>query len=204
MTENWTSEHRAIALEQKLTPAACWLWQWLLSQGEGVELEPDLKDFNDWITEHRGKPYNPKTLKNALQLLSEKQLISLGKKYNWSTWDMVVRPLQFLKKLWNKIPLVGKKRHKPSAAKVENSINYHKRLEQQQQNKRDLQMIESELLKVGIKFQPKYLKRLLKFTLDEIRESIQLYEIRSLSEGIIIRNPAGWMMECLRNAWWLG
>jgi hypothetical protein len=84
---NWSLKHDECSLENHLTPSAKLLWHWLVDNSKkGVgfgELEPDLqKEFNNWVAKHRGKPFDPKTIKSAIKQLISCSLITVLRKFS--------------------------------------------------------------------------------------------------------------------------
>ena len=187
----WTEKHLAYCLKHSIRCATLDVYQWLMLQGENVELEVDFKhEFNDWVAKKRGAPYHRDTIKRAIARLAELGIIRLGKKYSWCVWSLFVNSLDRLTKPRKK----SGQRDRPRGFAPSKGSNF-KTEDKQQQHKYNT------LLKdVGIVFQPRYLKRLLKFTLEEIQYAIALFIHRGGHEKI--NNPSGWIVECLRNAWW--
>ncbi len=90
----WTDKHDLFCLENKITPSAQLLWRWLLREGKlGTELEPDLKEFNEWVSKRRGKPYCRPQVKAAFNQLVECRVIVLVKTFTWHLVRIVTRTL---------------------------------------------------------------------------------------------------------------
>ena len=95
---HWTYKHEEYCLKNKIPRAAQLMWEWLIKKGQvNIETEPDLKDFNKWISRHRGKPYCRNTIKSAFNCLVENRVVNLVKRYTWRIVKIVTRPLEFLK-----------------------------------------------------------------------------------------------------------
>lgn len=187
----WTEKHFAYCLKHGIRCSTLDVYQWLMLQGENVELEVDFKhEFNEWVRKKRGKPYHRDTIKKAIQYLADLGVIRLGKKYSWAIWSLYVISIDRLTKPRKK----SQDRKKPQGFERSNPKNVEQ-VDKQQQHKYN-----TLLSKVGIVFQPRYLKRLLKFPLDELEWAIKLFQFRGGHDNI--RNPSGWIVECLRNAWW--
>ncbi|MBW4571838.1 MAG: hypothetical protein KME31_28615 [Tolypothrix carrinoi HA7290-LM1] len=93
----WTNKHDEFCLEHALTPSAKLLWQWLTYGGENKELEPDLQDeFNKWVAEKRGRPYDPKTIKTAIKQLDDCGLVNIVRKFSVKIYILFLRPLDWL------------------------------------------------------------------------------------------------------------
>ncbi len=78
----WSAKHQEISFHLNLTPSAIHLWQWMLSNRNPDAY--DLRDFNDWVKDHRGKPYHRDTLKAAIALLEEKGVIAIVREFAWN------------------------------------------------------------------------------------------------------------------------
>lgn len=187
----WTERHHAYCLKHNIRCAVLDVYQWLVAQGENVELEVDFKhEFNEWVRKKRGKGYHRDTIKKAIAYLAQLGVIRLGKKYSWCVWSLYVISLDRLTQPRKK----SGNRSKPRGFDPSKHSNSDDTVLQQQHKYNSL------LDKVGIKFQPRYLKRLLKFTLEELNNAIALFHFRGGHEKI--NNPSGWIVECLRNGWW--
>lgn len=187
----WTDRHHAYCLKHHIRCATLDVYQWLVAQGENVELEVDFKhEFNAWVAKKRGAPYHRDTIKKAIATLADLGVITLGKKYSWCIWSLFVISLDRLvkprKKSGNRTTPRGfdpAKHGKPDERVLQQQHQYN-----------------SLLAKAKIIFQPRYLKRLLKFSIDDLRNAIALFFYRGGHEKI--NNPSGWIVECLRNGWW--
>lgn len=94
----WTHKHEEYCLKNQIPRAAQLMWEWLIKNGQcNIEIEPDLKDFNNWIGRHRGKPYCRNTIKSAFNCLVESRVINLVKRYTWCIVKILTRPLEFLR-----------------------------------------------------------------------------------------------------------
>ena len=77
---SWTEKHEQFCYENKLYPCARTLWQWLLKHKDD---EPDLKEFNKYVSRYRGKPYCRPHIKAAFNQLVECRVIRLVKQFTW-------------------------------------------------------------------------------------------------------------------------
>jgi hypothetical protein len=96
---NWTEKHDQFCLENKLTPTAKLLWQWLVHNYKSEEeVEPDLQtQFNAWIKKHLGKERSPNTIKDALNRLIECGAIRKIKQWNWHEVRIITFPPYFFR-----------------------------------------------------------------------------------------------------------
>jgi len=215
--KNWTEKHDEFCLQNSITPSAKLLWQWLLRQDSlGNECEPDLADFNDWVSKHKGKGYSRPTLKNALELLKSLRVIQVIKKFTWRIFRLVVRPLEWLfpkksnKFKGCKVKLVTSRivdfcleknfqfRYKTFNSQPSKPQPSDRDTKQQQQST----LIEENLgilSDAGINFKPKELE-VLDRPSSEIKAALALFEIRG---GFAkSTNPEGWIRDCLRDRYW--
>jgi hypothetical protein len=188
--KNWLDKHQKFCVKNRLFGCVRDLYEYLvLSEGENQHIEVDLKhEFNRYIAKHRGQPYHRDTIKRAWDKLVQLKLIIVSKKYSWCVWACTLLSLDQLKPRKN-----ARRRDSPRGFAPSKGSNLVEELQQQQH-------IFSRLLEaVDIKLQPKYLKRLLKFTKTEIEDAIALFKIRT--ETSEIKNPAGFIIDCLHNGW---
>jgi hypothetical protein len=219
-TQFWTEKHEEFCLENRVTPSAKLLWQWLMRQGElGNESEPDLKEFNEWVAKHRGKRYSIPTLKGAFEQLANLRIIYVAKKFTWRIYRLIVRPLEWL---------FPKKRGKFRATQVKlvtnNIINFYVEKNFQKPNKTfNLQPSKPQLSEPGLgsSSNPQSISSIqenvdtlqsagIDFDHDdtevvtrphsEIRLALIMFELRGGFEKI--SNPEGWVRTCLRTRIW--
>ncbi|BBD60608.1 hypothetical protein NIES2109_34070 [Nostoc sp. HK-01] len=205
----WTEQHDAFCLANKIAPAAQFLWRYLTTEGVGEEVEIDLTDFNKQVTKHRGKGYCRLTLKNALAQLEQHRVVNIIRQYTWKIVKIVTRPLDWLKPKKNLQK--GNKNYnlQPSndlsAVHGENSSsNDHPRDEMIA----ECEEILSECEKAGITFDPEQSPEILEYTLKEVQAAIALFHSRGGHEKDWrgrpkIRNPQGWLLSCLRKGYYL-
>jgi hypothetical protein len=188
----WTQQHDQYCLENSIPPAAKLLWQWLLSTEEiGTETEPDLSEFQSWVEKHRGKKYAHHYLKKMFDLLVEKRVIEVVKKFSWKIFRLLVRPLNWLK------PNKEKKLQNPKQSYKTQPSNPDKSVDKdiQQQLISNQELLANEQLHFDIKekevlYRPQW----------QIKVAILLYKIRKSTSEII--NPEGWIRTCLRREYW--
>lgn len=94
---NWTRKHNKFCVQNRLTPTARELWQWLLDEiPEGSNEIIDLRDFNNWVKRSRGFPHDPKTVKSAAQQLRDKGVLTNPKSYTAYIWKWTLQPIKVL------------------------------------------------------------------------------------------------------------
>lgn len=94
---NWTRKHNKFSVQNRLTPTARELWQWLLDEmPEGSNEIIDLRDFNKWVKRTRGFPHDPKTVKSAAKQLRDKGVLTQAKSYTVYVWKWALQPIKSL------------------------------------------------------------------------------------------------------------
>ncbi|MBD2775180.1 hypothetical protein [Iningainema tapete] len=195
---SWSQKHEAFCLENQIPPAAKLLWQWLIIQGIGEETEPDLAEFNDWVKKHRGKGYCRLTLKNALAKLVECRVITLIKQYTWRIVKIVTRPLDWLlpkKNLQKQNEIYASQTSNPQS--IENEVNSSSYPHNDAGDKEEILEICNE---AGINYPPNKPARIFTYSVEEIKLAIASFFIRGGHEKI--RNPQGWLIDCLQWRYW--
>ena len=195
---NWTEQHDAYCLENKIAPAAKLLWQWLVRQGTGEETEPDLAEFNEWVTKHRGKGYCRPTLKAALAQLVDHRVVQLVKQFTWRIVRIVTRPLEWLKPKKNcrqqNETFTSQHSNPQSVEPAPNSSS------NSSNSAADREEILAVCAEAGIFYHPEKPAKVFSYSLDDVLSAIGVYKIRSSVERIF--NPPGWLIECLQWRYW--
>jgi hypothetical protein len=197
----WTERHDAFCLENKITPAAKFLWQWLIRGGKvGEETEPDLSEFNDWVQKHRGKGYSRPTLKTALAQLVECRVVQIIKKFTWAIARIITRPLDWLKPRKN-FPNRPKTFNLPTP----NDLTAEQGVDSSSNTSFSCEAV-AECENAGIPFDPEKSPEILEYTLESVKAAIALFKERGGHETDWrgrrkIRNPQGWLLKCLRLGW---
>jgi len=93
----WTRKHSKFSVQNRLTPTARELWQWLLDEmPEGGFEIIDLRDFNKWVERTRGVPHDPKTVKSAAQKLLDTGVLTHAKSFTAYVWKWRLQPIDVL------------------------------------------------------------------------------------------------------------
>ncbi|BAY16897.1 hypothetical protein NIES21_27310 [Anabaenopsis circularis NIES-21] len=196
----WTEQHDAFCLENKIAPAAKLLWQWLVRQGIAEETEPDLAEFNEWVTKHRGKGYTRPTLKAALAQLVELRVVQLVKQFTWRIVRIVTRHLEWLKpkkNYQNRQENFTSQHSNPQSG--EDEVNSSSNSSTSAAAKQEILAVCSE---AGIFYHPDKPAKIFNYSLDDVLSAIGVYKIRSAAEQIF--NPPGWLINCLEWRYWEG
>lgn len=84
-------QFQKFAYEHRLSPSAIALYQWL--QDNHSDDADSLREFNQFVEEHRGQPYHRDTLKRAINQLEECGLIRIARKFCWWLVRLAMRPI---------------------------------------------------------------------------------------------------------------
>ena len=203
-SSNWTRKHIKYSVQNRLTPTARELWQWLLDEmPEGSNEIIDLRDFNKWVKRTRGFPHDPKTVKSAAQQLREKGVLTNAKSYTAYVWKWRLEPIRVLmpppfrppqKKSTSQLEIPNL--DPSNAESVENpDITTTTVLEKSQD-----QQLEQKLeacRTAGIYYHPKDAKFLRNFSLHEVLKAINYFLFNRES----VYKPEGWFRVCLEDNW---
>lgn len=207
----WTKKHTDLAILKRLTKSALILWEWLVHEKlEGRVETVDLKDFNRYIANKQGKPYDNRTVKSAALRLQEAGIVS------WSNFTQFVRRVT-VKSLHEFIP--PKLRNLSSkdcnlvAQNADLGASNALSVEQEdlavaadlisqldEQVVVNLETNTDKLEAVGINFDSQDAAAILAFEdPEEIDKAIALFFKRGGHQKI--SNPEGWMRRCLEKRW---
>ena len=211
-SSNWTRKHNKFSVQNRLTPTARELWQWLLDEiPEGNSEIIDLRDFNKWVKRTRGFPHDPKTVKSAASQLREKGVLTNAKSYTAYVWKWTLQPIRVLlpplfrrpqKRAMFQPPIPGLDPSNAESLKDEaitTTTFLDLDLEDAQENAQE-QEFEQKLevcQKAGIYYVPKDAKFLRNFSLHEVLKAISYF----LSNRDGVRKPEGWFRVCLEDNW---
>ncbi len=203
-SSNWTRKHNKFSVQNRLTPTARELWQWLLDEmPEGSHEIIDLRDFNKWVKRTRGFPHDPKTVKSATQQLRDKGVLTNAKSYTAYVWKWTLQPIRVLipppfrstpKKSVSQLQIPGLAPSTPQSVEDED-ITTTTGLEDSQS--RDLEQKLEACRTAGIYYHPKDAKFLRNFSLHEVLKGILYFLFNR--DGV--RKPEGWFRVCLEDNW---
>jgi len=191
----WTEKHDEFCLENRIKPSAKLLWQWLIRQSKvSSEIEPDLKDFNAWVTKYRRDAYCRDTLKDALQQLIDLRVIHLARRFSWHVVRLVTRSLEDLfprkkSRQREEIPPLPTPNPQSSEAATK-----------QQQQSFPIQDNVAELRSAGFDFDESDTE-VVNRPNNEIKLALEVFKLRGGFEKIH-DNPEGWIRTCLRERYW--
>jgi hypothetical protein len=205
---NWTRKHNKFSVQNRLTPTARELWQWLLDEiPEGSNEIIDLRDFNKWVKRTRGFPHDPKTVKSAAAQLREKGVLTNAKSYTAYVWKWTLEPIRVLvpppfrrpqKRPWFQPPIPNLDPSNPESVKTEpiTTTTFLDLDLEDVQEEEFAQKLEA-CQKAGIYYLPKDAQFLRNFSFQEVLEAINYF----LSNRDGVRKPEGWFRVCLEDNW---
>lgn len=213
-SSNWTRKHNKFSVQNRLTPTARELWQWLLDEmPEGSHETIDLRDFNKWVKRTRGFPHDPKTVKNAAAQLQDKGVLTNAKRYTNQVWHWKLEPIRvlvpppFRRPQKKTIPQLEIPNLDPSnAVEVESEylttttfldLDLDKEDAQENAREKEFEQKLEVCQKAGIYYLPKDAKFLRNFSLQEILKAIKYF----LSNRESVYKPEGWFRACLEDNW---
>jgi hypothetical protein len=204
----WNKRYDQYALSCGLRQSSERLQRWILrraKRGEVCEIEIDLRVFNKFIERDRGRGYDPKTLKEALQQNDELTggLILITKSYTWAIHKVIVRPVEFV------LSTQTQKSGQPQKCTTQNPMfdaDHKQRLAEQQQQ--DISKIEILLSNLGLRYTQDALVKLWRMagkSVDQVKTAVQLMlHQHSTQKNGGVETPHGWLYECLRFGWQKG
>lgn len=196
-TTYWTEKHDAFCLENGFTPCAKLLWQWILRQKDD---EPDLKDFNNWVAQHRNKPFCRLTIKAAFNQLVESRVIKLVKQFTWHLVRIVTRTFD---DLFPKKNLRSDNQIYDSPTSNDCSSNgdlYNSN--QSSLTPEDRVEILEDCAKEGIFFNPEQDTDLYQHSKEDIAIALEFYASLPPKKKREIYNLPGWFLTCLDLRFW--
>ena len=203
----WTKKYDLYSAACKLRQSSERLLRYILRRaklGSVCEIEIDLRVWNREIAKHRGRPYDRKTIKSALQQLDEQTggLILITKSYTWAIHKIIVRPLFLVLQQNSQVGGCPPKLKRGNPMYSESNKN--EAVKQQQQI---ISRLDKLFTKVGIKFDLNALARLWKLSgksMTSISEALQLLLHRHSTQAEAIKNPQGFIVDCLKYGWHKG
>jgi hypothetical protein len=201
---NWTRKHTKFSVQNRLTPTARELWQWLLDEmSEGSSEIIDLRDFNKWVKRTRGFPHDPKTVKSAAKQLRDKGVLTNAKSYTAYVWKWTLQPIRVLMPP----PFRPPKKNSvyqpqipgldPSNAQSVKDEDLTTTTDLEDSQAREFEEKLEACQKAGIYYHPKDAKFLRNFSLHEVLKAI----IYFLFNRDGVRKPEGWFKVCLEDNW---
>jgi hypothetical protein len=203
---NWTEKHDQFCLENKLTPSAKLLWQFLVHRyDENEEIEPDLdQEFNAWVKKYRQEPFSINTIKTAFNRLVDCEAIRKIKQWSWREVRIITFPPYFfrVKKNLRNRHLIDEKQ--PSndlsteTGDSSSSIDINHDLIHEEVIG-ECEQILDECESAGIVFNPIQSPEILNYSIEDVKLAIALFQKRGGHNKI--SNPQGWLLACLRRRW---
>ena len=200
----WTKKHTTFSVQNRLTPTARELWQWLLDEiPEGSSEIIDLRDFNKWVKKTRGFPHDPKTVKSAAKQLRDAGVLIHPKSYTTYVWRWTLKSINLLlfpisrptKKKSALAPQIPDLDPSNPESPVDEAITTTTVLEDSETD--DFTQKLDACKKAGIYYEPKDAKFLRSFSLQEVLKAILYFLFNR--DGV--RKPEGWFKVCLEDNW---
>jgi hypothetical protein len=207
-SSNWTRKHIKFSVQNRLTPTARELWQWLLDEmSEGSNEIIDLRDFNKWVERTRGFPHDRKTVKSAAQQLRDKGVLTDAKRYTPYVWKWMLQPIRVLvpppfrrpQKRTMFQPQIPNLEPSNALSVKDEAITTTTFLDldlgdvQEEEFEQKLEACQ----KAGIYYLPKDANFLRNFSLHEVLKAINYF----LFNSDTVRKPEGWFRACLEDNW---
>lgn len=207
----WTKKHATFCVQNRLTPTARELWQWLLDEmPEGSSEIIDLRDFNKWVEDTRGKPHDNKSVKSAAQQLIKVGVLIRTQSYTAYVWRWTLRSINLL------LPPTSRPTPKKSASKPKfpdsdpqtdessetgNNSSSTNNLEENSQNADE---ILAECEAAGIPFVKAERPKVLNFPLHQVKIALAYFQYRYPDEESRqeIRSYQGTLIYFLRKKCW--
>jgi len=185
----FTTQHRQLAFQQKLPPAAIALWQWIVENKNDDCYE--LSEFNSWVAASRGRPYHRDTLKSAIQQLSDCKFITIVKKFSWKIIRAVVHPIH---------TLLPRRKNSNVPEEILNLLPSKPQSEGsevlQQQLLEKIEVCQS----AGLDYRVGQREWLISFSLKELIQALAYMIVYNEQKGTVV-NPEGFVRRCLEQNW---
>ncbi|MEM6613269.1 MAG: hypothetical protein AAF652_13635 [Cyanobacteria bacterium P01_C01_bin.72] len=204
---SWTKKHDEFCMTQKLRPSTTILLRWILRRSNNAkveEIELDLRVFNQWVGKKRGRGFDRKTLKEAIAQLDEftNGLVLITKEYTPWVKKILVRPLALV--LEQKSQSEGKTPKLNRGNPMYSDAFKNETIKQQQQIISKLDLL---FTKIGLKYDRDALARIWRLagrSMADITSAIELLLHRHSTQAEAIKNPQGFIIECLKYSWQRG
>lgn len=207
----WTKSHATYCVQNRLTPTAVVLWQWLQHEmPEGSTEIIDLHDFNNWVKDTRGKPHDPKSVKSATKQLIKVGVLTRAKNYTSYVWKWTLKSINLLlpptpppmpKKSTAKPKIPDPQPQTDKTSETGTSSSSSLSLEG---NSKDADEILAECEAAGIPFIKAERPKVLKFPLHQVKIALEYFKYRfpDRESKLEIRSLQGTLIYFLRQQCW--
>lgn len=184
---------------------------WILRKAkpnEICELEIDMRKFNAWIAKYRGRPYDRKTIREAIDQLDNQTegMIVFVRSYSPWVHKIIVRPLSWVEQM--KSPKLG---NDPSEPTVKPMFDAEQKKRSNELLLQNISKLDSLLQKLGMNCNQETLHRMWRYAgkkMSEVEKAIE-YMLKCHKEKIEqssslndqpkgILKPVGWLHDCLK------
>ena len=206
ITMTWNKKNQQIEMLAGLRQSSVRIAQPILRRADKfkpTKVLVDLKQINKSIARYRGRPYDPKTLKEAIAQLDELTFgwFVITKTYNWHLHEVMVYPVEMV---LQKLSENRDKTPKLNRGNPMYSEDHKKNQDEQQQQ--EISKLDSLLGKIGLKFTYDNLRRLWREadkSWNNVERAIKYMLKANGSQSKGVRNPHGFLVECLRWGWYI-
>lgn len=207
----WTKRHATYCVQNRLTPTAVVLWQWLLHEmPEGSTEIIDLHDFNKWVEDTRGKPHDPKSVKSATKQLIKVGVLTRAQSYTSHVWKWTLKSINLLlpptppptpKKATAKPKIPDPQPQTDQSSETSNNSSSSINLEG---NSKDTDEILAECEAAGIPFVKAERPKVLNFPLHQVKIALAYFQFRypDQESQLEIRSLQGTLIYFLRKQCW--
>jgi cytochrome c556 len=209
----WNKKNDQYALSCGLRHSSERLLRWLLwraKRGEVCEIEIDLRVFNQYIAHDRPRPYDRKTLKEALAQLDEKTQghILITKSYTWAIHKIIIRPIEMVIQQNSQI---GDKLPKLVTGNPMFDADHKK--QSRELLLQNISKVDSLFQKLGMRYTQDALMRIWRLAgknMSNLSDAVtymlqchaeKLRRTEHLDEPEGVTTPKGWLHDCLKYGW---
>jgi hypothetical protein len=207
----WTKRHATYCVQNRLTPTAVVLWQWLLHEMPESSTEIiDLHDFNKWVEDTRGKPHDPKSVKSATKQLIKVGVLTRAQSYTSHVWKWTLKSINLLlpptppptpKKSTAKPKIPDPQPQTDQSSETGNNSSSSINLEEKS---KDADEILAECEAAGIPFVKAERPKVLNFPLHQVKIALAYFQYRypDQESQLEIRSLQGTLIYFLRKQCW--
>lgn len=207
----WTKKHTTFSVQNRLTPTARELWQWLLDEiPEGIHDTVDLREYNQWVEDTRGKPHDPKTVRSAMEQLLKVGVLIHARPYTRHVWKWTLRSIDLLMPPTPR-PIPKKSTPAPEIPKTEASSECSSTTSNNSSSPnlvlaegKEAEEILAECEAAGIPFVKKERLRVLEYPLHQVKLALAYFQYRFPDElsRLEIRSYQGMLIHFLKEHCW--
>ncbi|NJL51181.1 MAG: hypothetical protein HC930_01300 [Hydrococcus sp. SU_1_0] len=204
----WNKRNDQFAMSCGLTaPSVLLLMRWILrraKQNQVDEIEIDLRIFNAWIAKNRGRPFDRKTIREAIATIDQNSqgLILITKSYSPWVKKVLVRPLAFVLQINS--PLKEETPKLPTGNPMFSDAYKKQELEQQQQ---DISKLKTMFDNLGLKYAEDTIIKLWRKAgkkVDDVKLAVEMMLHAHSTQTEPVRVPEAWLIRCIERKFYEG